>query len=125
MPFALDSSAFIEVIHNTPKGIEIAQNFGNELMMLTSVTLYEVLAGKRPHEEEFIRKNMETATMLDFTKASAEAAAEIEKELKASGKMINQMDILLAGICRATNTGVITLDKDFEKVKGLNVKLIK
>jgi len=125
MNWVLDSTAFIELIRGSEKGAVIKELFKSEEAFLNSLSLYEILINLYPKERPIIENLMEQMTLLNFDSESSEEAAEIQKNLKASGKLINELDVLIAGICKANGTGVITLDKDFEKIKGLDVKLIK
>ncbi len=125
MPYVLDSCAFFELLKNSDHGVLISNFLGDEQIKINTISLYETLLGAKQNELNTIYNFLSGISVLNFDQKAAEAAAEIEKQLKASGKMINQMDILIAGICKANDMAVITLDKDFEKIKGLDVKVIR
>lgn len=62
--------------------------------------------------------------VLDFSEPCARKAAEIFKDLKASGKMIPLRDLLIASTAIENNCTIATLNiKDFKNIKGL--KLLK
>ncbi|MBS3148033.1 type II toxin-antitoxin system VapC family toxin [Candidatus Woesearchaeota archaeon] len=123
--YVLDSSALIEGIIDGPRSQPISDSLTEEEFLTTSVCVHEILIGARNSAELFVLKGiLHAVPTLDYTKDCAVHSAQIERELKREGKLINKMDILIAAICKASNATLITLDKDFEKIKGLKVKVI-
>jgi predicted nucleic acid-binding protein len=56
---------------------------------------------------------------------SARVAAKAYQELKSSGKMMSDNDLLIFGICVANDEVLITRDKTFAYRRSNNVKIIK
>ena len=54
--------------------------------------------------------------------AAAKEAALIEAELLDAGERVNLGDTLIAGVCRHNGARIVTRDKHFERVQGLDVE---
>ena len=120
--FVLDSSAVIDVIHGNERGARVMEIVGDEKFYITSISVHEIMLAEKDSEKaaDFADKSY----VFDFGKESAKISANIEKELKKSGKMINKGDIFIAAICIETNSTLVTCDGDFRKVAGLKHKII-
>ena len=124
--YVLDSSALIELIERLLKSNDIIRSFEEEDSTTTSVCVHEVLAGVHSEIDRMVWNTLfSSIEVLQFDVKAAQISSQLQQELKREGKLINKMDILIAAICKASNATLITLDKDFEKIKGLNVKVIK
>ncbi len=118
--YVLDSSIIIELINDSERAKKIFAQFGEELLITTSISMHEVLAGVQTEKEKFIIYNLfSSIKILDHTPNAARDSAEIYKDMAKAGKMINPLDILIAGICKANSAALVTLDKDFEKIKAI------
>ncbi|WP_375379271.1 PIN domain-containing protein [Ferroplasma sp.] len=62
--------------------------------------------------------------MLYPDRNSALRSAEIFKMLRSSGNLINENDILIAGIALQNNNKFITLDSDFSKINDSNINVL-
>lgn len=123
--YILDSSILIEIINNTKRAELIHNTIGNLPVVTTSICLHEILSGNFNKQEKFIMENiLSNIETLPHTQEVAQIGAEIFKELKEKGNIINEFDILIAGICKANNATLITLDKDFAKINNLNAKIL-
>lgn len=56
-------------------------------------------------------------TICPFDSASARKAALVYEKLKHTGEMINENDLLIAGISIAKNEVLLTKDKKFVKLR--------
>jgi len=123
--YVLDSSVIIELINNTERAGKILREIGDLPIITTSVCLHEIMSGTFNKQEEFIMNGIITnMEILPHTKESAKIGAEIFKELKTKGNMVNEFDILIASICEENKATLITLDKDFSKIKRINSKIL-
>lgn len=114
----LDTSAIIEVAKGSEQGQKIMEFAGESLLVTTPFSIYEALYSPDKDTEK-IRELIEKTTMLDYSKDSAHATIEIEKELWKSGKMINLVDIFIAAICVGHGYAIVTCDNDFKKISKL------
>ncbi len=58
-------------------------------------------------------------------KTSAPRSAEIYRKLKNSGNLLNENDILIAGIALRNDNKFITLDLDFNIINDSNITVLK
>ena len=58
--------------------------------------------------------------IMDLSPEACEEAAEIYRELKEDGCLIGEFDIIIAAIARANHEALLTHDKHFKCVKGLD-----
>lgn len=117
--YLLDSSAIIEILENSEIGNKIVALIGEKPVCSTSFSLYEVLLGVNEKNKEKIVKFFLSLDILDFDADAAEYSVDISKRLSNYGKIINKVDIFIAGICRSNNKVVVTLDFDFKKIEEI------
>jgi predicted nucleic acid-binding protein len=72
-------------------------------------------------EKEVSEEIMSRFVIYQTSSAAALKSANIYKALKSGGKMINELDILIAGICEANDELLITFDNDFKRIADLKV----
>lgn len=116
--YILDSSAIIEILKGTEIGAEIINIIGDESTVATAFSVHELLIGAKAREIEKIQKFFSEIIIMHFDKEAAIKSVEIEKE-----KRIEESDIFIAPICISHNAVLVTLDKDFENIKDLKLRL--
>lgn len=88
--------------------------------------LWEALRyGAQSHRQDGVRKTasaLDWLEPLDVTSAAVREAALIEAELLDQGTPINAVDMLIAGIVREAGATLVTRDRDFDRVEGLEVE---
>jgi predicted nucleic acid-binding protein len=124
MKICLDTSSILEIIYATYKGEEILKIVDGKSVLVTAFTIHEILVGLKKTEVESIEKFLSGIFVVNFTKESATYSSIIEKHLREKGKLINKMDILIAGVCLHKNYHLISCDKDFEKIKGIQKTIV-
>ncbi len=117
----LDTSILIQIANETEQGKEITQLLEGQDIAIAMPSYYEFLRGDDSLEAE---KFIESFNILEFDIESARQSSSIYLDLKAKGKMINELDILIAGICQSNNATLYTLNKDFEKISTLKKVII-
>lgn len=123
--YVLDSSALIEVFDRSKFGDTIVQLLQDEPAVTTSICMHEVLVGALSDKQRFIFMSLfSSMIVLEHTTAAALAGSRIEQELARVGHKINANDVLIAGICKANDATIVTLDKDFARIKELKSKII-
>lgn len=70
---------------------------------------------------DVLARKLDWLEPLPFTDGSAREAVAIERELKTAGEPINRLDVLIAGVVRDVGAHLVTRDRHFEKVSGLEV----
>lgn len=88
------------------------------------ITYHEIFSGikhrKAKKEGEFFRRFFSRVRILDFDLNAAERSSEIMAKLLSSGKAVNALDVLIAGIAIANGAEKIaTRDGDFEEIPGV------
>ena len=124
--YVLDSSAIIEVIEKGPNAEKVLRVVGNSPFVTTSICLQEVLTGTTGERDIFIFESLlGQAEILVHDAEAAREGAKIMRSLIKSGSKINIADVFTAGIIQSNNAELVTLDKDFSKIKSLRVKVIE
>ena len=122
--YVLDSSAFIELMNESPAGKKIAGKIGNTPAITTVFTVNEIFIGAKGTQRKTIEKLFEGIEIIDYDKDSAIKSVEIEEILLKKGQAINKVDIFIAGICLSNDKTIVTLDKHFKRIPGLKSILI-
>lgn len=115
----LDTSAIIEILKNTYKAPSIKEHSENEEACITSFTVHELLVGVKEKELLMLTDFILSVRVLDFNIAAAFESSKIQKELASAGRTVEESDIFIAGICIANKAKLITLDKGFQDIRGL------
>ncbi|HLC72441.1 MAG TPA: type II toxin-antitoxin system VapC family toxin [Candidatus Nanoarchaeia archaeon] len=123
--FILDSCTIIELLDATEVGIKIQEEYLNKDIATTAFSMHEVLRSLNEKSKIIAFNFFEQLPILSFTRKSAEKSFPIENYLKATGTMINKIDILIAGICQEHDASIVTLDKDFLRVPKLRVRMLE
>ena len=98
-----------------------------DLLSISIISYYEIVSGlqsidanKRISEFE---KFCELIDIINLDKASISASCKIYASLKKSGKLIDDIDILIAGIASSNNLVMVTDNAEhFERIEGLKVE---
>lgn len=118
----LDTSVLIEVLGNNAALEEKLEKMdGGERMATTTVTKYELLKGPK---EGGVLALLNTIEIYDYDSRAAERSAKIFKELKRKGRMVNELDILIASIAIAHDELLVTRDNDFKRIEHLKVLVL-
>ena len=126
----LDTTFLIDFLKSDKNAINKALEIKDDLLITTSVNVFEVLLGIYRKKEtaqnklDQFKKLIANLNIINFDVESSFNASKIEADLISQGKEINAMDSLVAGtmISKGCNT-IITRNKDhFERIKGLKVE---
>lgn len=96
-------------------------------LSFTELTWYEVIRGYRAirayRQLEAFEAFCQNCDILPLNRSSLERAADIYASLRRGGKLIGEVDILIAGIALANGMGVATGNSDhFSRIAGLYVE---
>ena len=124
--YVLDSSVIIELLNDGPLASKILDVLPIAPFVTTSISVQEVLEGTFSEKDRFVAEHVFSgAEILVHDEKAAREGALIQRQLKQAGTKINRIDVFIAGVCKANNAELITLDNDFSRIKGLKVKIIK
>jgi len=125
MRYLLDTNICIYLINGNKLLREKVHEIGVYSLGVSNATLAELYFGA--YNSEYTNENLQN--IADFKKnltaypdsnQSAELFGKIKSELKNSGKMIEDFDILIASIAMANNCVLVTNNpRHFERVEGL------
>jgi tRNA(fMet)-specific endonuclease VapC len=106
-----------------PAASAIADLIQADRLALTSVTLFELYAGVTGKKRlKQIDDLVSILPVFPLERKAAGIAAKVYNELKQTGKLIGNQDILIAGICLNHNTPLITRNKEhFSRISGLKL----
>jgi hypothetical protein len=103
------------------KGEERTRSIVGRDVATTVISYHEIFSGlkhrKAEKEEKFFRAFFSKVRIYDFDLEAAEASSEIMAKLLSSGRVVNALDVLIAGIAIANRAEhVATTDADFLEI---------
>jgi tRNA(fMet)-specific endonuclease VapC len=106
-----------------PVSATVSELIRHDNLALTSITLFELYAGivgkKRLKQ---IGDLISVIPVFPLDKKEAETAATIYNQLKQTGNLIGNQDILIAGICITHDLPLITRNRNhFSRIKQLKL----
>jgi len=115
----LDTSFLIDYFRGVKATYDLVDE-GDDIAV-TTITYHEILTGlkrkKSKKEEKFFKRFFSEVKILPFDVNAAEESSNIAARLMAMGKVVNALDILIAGIAIANGADkIITRDSDFEEI---------
>lgn len=129
MKYLLDTNICIYIIKQHPP--QVLNHFKKHKagqIGISSVSLYELFYGA--YKSQFTDKNhaavqkfIEPLELLEFDEKAADYAGKIRAELESKGRMIGQLDLLIAAQALSRNLIVVTNNtKEFRRVKNIHVE---
>ncbi|PSG99635.1 MAG: hypothetical protein BRC28_03710 [Nanohaloarchaea archaeon SW_4_43_9] len=122
----LDTSFLIDYLKGKEYALDYLENNSEEAFYTSSLTMFELYRGELKSDGipdiEALRERLEWLKTAEIDDKTAEKAARIEKRLSSQGKKINLADILIAGEASKKGAKVITGDKDFQKIQGIEAE---
>jgi tRNA(fMet)-specific endonuclease VapC len=96
-------------------------------LTFTALTRYEVVRGYRAigaHRQlQVFEQFCQQCRILPLDDKALDAAASIYADLRQQGKLIGEVDILIAGIALTNGIGIITHNTDhFRRIPGLSIE---
>jgi len=121
-----DTSIVLQILKNRDFYRDMRE-IVDEDVKITSITAYELLRGAifvrltrhSDREMNVIMSLLSEISVLPFGSEESRIASYIWAMLKEKGVSINDADIMISSICIGAKEKLITLDRDFEKIKGV------
>jgi tRNA(fMet)-specific endonuclease VapC len=121
----IDTSVIIDFLAGDEKIISLVKELAEkEEIKTTTVTEYELLKHKTELKRQVAEKFLAAITVCSFDRTSAKKAAQLYEKLSQTGKMINENDLLIAGISLANDEVLLTRDKKFIYIENVNIKIV-
>ncbi len=123
----IDTNVMIPFLKGTPEAVsKVIEVSNNDHVLITVITAYELLKGARlsskPQENlEDVKKAIFNMQVLDFSIEACEEASSIFCELRKSGKMISEFDVLIAAIAKTKGEAILSRDQHFKSIKGIEL----
>ena len=104
---------------------QLLARFGEkEVIKTTTITEYELLKHKTELKRQVAEKFLSAITVCPFDRSSARKAALLFEKLSKAGRMINENDLLIAGISLANDELLLTRDQKFGSIDDVNIKIV-
>jgi len=121
----LDTSVIIDFLAGDQKIVALIQEIiRREDVKTTTITEYELLRHKTKIRKQAAERFLSGVTVYSFDRAAAQRAALLFEELRDSGRMINENDLLIAGISLANDELLLTRDQKFGNLDDVNIKIV-
>jgi predicted nucleic acid-binding protein len=121
----LDTSVIIDFLAGDQKIVALIQEIlKKEEVKTTTITEYELLKHKTKIKKQAAQRFLSGATVCSFDRTAAQKAATLFEELKKVGKMINENDLLIAGISLAHDEDLLTRDQKLANVNKDNIRIV-
>jgi predicted nucleic acid-binding protein len=121
----IDTSVIIDFLAGDEQIVSAIQALTKKgTIKTTTITEYELLKHKNELKQDIAEKFLSALTVCPFDRASAKHAALLFEKLSKNGTMINDNDLLIAGITLANNEMLLTRDKKFAYLKEAKIQII-
>jgi tRNA(fMet)-specific endonuclease VapC len=123
----IDTSVMVAFLKGLPDAVDkIDGLLKTTNVSITIITYYELIKGaslslNRQENLSEIKKAISNMGVMDLSFEVCAEAAEIYRELKEGGCLIGEFDIIIAAIARANHEALLTHDKHFKCIKGLEL----
>jgi predicted nucleic acid-binding protein len=115
-----DTNLLIDALRGEKKAIDSIESYRDkESAAITVLNKYELLRGRKFLEQHTIDKLIDNLNLYGLENGGIEASVEIYRALKTKGRLIDELDIIIAGITVANNEKLVTSDKDFKEIRKL------
>lgn len=113
----LDTSVIIDFLAGDQKIVAIVKEiFNKEDIKTTTITEYELLRHKTKIKKQAAERFLSGAVVCSFDREAAKKAAELFQELRDAGRMVNENDLLIAGIALAHDEVLLTRDQKLGRI---------
>ena len=121
----IDTSVIIDFLAGNEKIVALVKELAEkEEIKTTTITEYELLKHRTELERQVAENFLSAIIVCPFDRASAGKAALLFEKLSKAGKMINENDLLIAGISLANDEVLLTRDRKFGAIDDANIKIV-
>lgn len=120
-----DTSLIVDASRRKKRALDLIESFsGKERIATTVITKYEMLRGATKRDVGFISELLEKFIIFDFGEPAVAEAVIAYQRLSDKGKMINELDLIIAGIAAANNETLVTKDRDFLNLESNKIVVL-
>lgn len=121
----LDTGILIEILKGNPEiKLKLQEYTDEEELAATSISEYELLKYNDEIKRSAATLLLDNLKIYDFDRAAAVKSSEIFNKLRQNGRLINEADILIAGIVLSKKGILITKDKDFKEIGSEHILVL-
>ena len=123
--YLLDSNIIIDIFRGDKEAISRVKRI--DVVYVPVIVIGELYYGanksdQTPKRKLEVEQLEEMVTVLNITRSTARIYGEIKDKLRAKGRPIPENDIWIAAISIEHQLTLITKDKHFENVEGINIE---
>lgn|GEM_PF-2031386 len=121
-----DTNIIIDFLNGSTKAKEIIEKYsGLESAAITSITGYELVKGLKDNDREMLLSFLEKIKIYSLDMKSSLMAGEFYRNLKTSGSLLSEADLLIMSIAFSNGELLITHDKKgFKRLKDDRIVII-
>ena len=113
----LDTSVIIDFLAGDQKIVAaVREILSKDDIKTTTITEYELLKHKTKMKKQAAERFLSGVIVCSFDREAAKKAAALFQELQCAGKMVNENDLLIAGISLSQEEVLLTRD---QKLAGI------
>jgi tRNA(fMet)-specific endonuclease VapC len=121
----IDTSVIIDFLAGDEKIVSIIKELSAKgEIKTTTINEYELLKHKLELKRQVAENFLLAVTVCSFDRASAKKAAVLFEKLGKAGKMINENDLLIAGVALSNDDVLLTRDQNFSYLENDNIKIV-
>ena len=128
-PALIDTDIISHYLRNHPIVIKRFKEYLKEhhIVNFSIISYYEILSGLKYKDARKQLKSFqefaENSRVLPVAESSIKISSEIYADLRRKGELIDDIDILIAGIALANNLVIVTHNAShFDRIEGLDVE---
>ena len=130
MKYLIDTNIVIDHFRDKPQVVLFFQKAKQSGFAISVITVGEIVEGLvEQQKEEQRHQDLDTfltaGSVIDVDRKIIEIFAMVRSNLRGTGKLIENFDILIAATAIKHNLILVTNDKDFERIGGLKLKFIR
>ena len=120
-----DSNIIVDALRQKRSALDLIDAYlEKEKLAITIVNKYEVLRGFSEKEESIVSEFLSQFVVYELEDSAITEAVKAYKKLAEKGKMVGELDILIAGIAAANNETLVTRDKDFLNLENPKITVV-
>ena len=121
----LDTSVIIDFLAGDKEIVALVKEINEkEEIKTTTITEYELIRHKTKIKRQAAEKFLSGVPFVLSTDPAARKAALLYEKLRKAGKMINENDLLIAGISLSNDELLLTRDQKFCSIDDVNIKIV-
>ena len=121
----LDTSVIIDFLAGDQKIVNLMREISSrEAIKTATITEYELLRNKAKIKKQAAERFLSASVICPFDSAAAKEAAALFEELRDAGRMVNENDLLIAGITLANGETLLTRDQKLASIGKDNIKSV-